>query len=192
VRKVRRVSFSLAQTPAFEAVFERHFEEVCGFLCRRVGRDLGEELAAETFARAFASWSRYDVHRGAVRPWLFGIASNLLRDHRRTEARGLRALARAGRQIVPSAEEGQFERLVGRGEARRLAAALARLRAGDRDVLLLAAWADLNSREIAAALEIPAGTVRSRLNRARRQVRAALAPDCAAAARIALKELVDG
>ena len=189
---MRQVSFSLAQAPAFEAVFERHFGEVCGFLCRRVGRDLGEELAAETFARAFASWSRYEVGRGAVRPWLFGIASNLVRAHRRAEARGLRALARAGGEAGALTGEGDYERLVTRGETRRLAAALARLRAGDRDVLLLVAWADLNSQEIAAALELPAGTVRSRLNRARRQVRAALARDCAAVERLPLKEVVGG
>lgn len=192
VRKVREVSFSLAREPAFEAVFERHFEEVCGFLCRRVGRDVGEELAAETFARAFASWSRYDVRRGAVRPWLFGIAANLLRGHRRTEARGLRALARTGSELLASGSERQPERLLTRAETRRLAAALAGLRGRDRDVLLLAGWAELSSQEIGAALEIPAGTVRSRLNRARREVRAALAGDGAEPDRIAFKEVVGG
>lgn len=192
VRKVREVSFPLAREPAFEAVFERHFEDVCGFLCRRVGRDLGEELAAETFARAFASWSRYDVRRGAARPWLFGIAANLLRAHRRTEARALRALARTGTEMLASSGERQPERLLTRAETRRLARALAGLRVRDRDVLLLAAWAELSSQEIAAALEIPAGTVRSRLSRARRQVRAALARDGAGPDRIALEEVVGG
>ena len=189
---MRPISFSLAQAPAFEAVFDRHFDEICGFLCRRVGGDLGEELAAETFAQAFGGWSRYDVQRGAVRPWLFGIASNLLRAHRRSEARRLRALARAGGEVAASSSEGQLERVVVDGEARRLAAALARLRVGDRNVLLLAAWGDLDSQEIAAALQIPAGTVRSRLNRARRQVRAALGPDYVASHPIAVKEVVDG
>jgi RNA polymerase sigma-70 factor (ECF subfamily) len=187
---VRQSSFSLAQAPDFEAAFERYFDDVCSFLCRRVGRDLGEELAAETFARAFAAWSRYDAERGPVRPWLFGIASNLLRAYRRTEARGLRALARAGGELAALPSDRQPERFSQR-ETRRLAASLARLRGGDRDVLLLAAWADLNSQEIAAALAIPAGTVRSRLNRARRQVRSALASD-SAAVRVAVKEVVDG
>jgi len=186
------VPFSFAQEPAFEAVFERHFGEIYGFLCRRVGRDLGEEMAAETFARAFASWSRYDASRGAARPWLFGIAANLLRAHRRTEARRLRALARTGSDVLAEGNEEPPERPLTRAQTRQLAAALAGLRVHDRDVLLLAAWADLSSQEIAAALHIPAGTARSRLNRARRQLRAALARDLAAPDAIALREALDG
>jgi RNA polymerase sigma factor (sigma-70 family) len=189
MRKVEQVS-SHAQTRAFEDAFERHVDGVCAFLCRRVGRELGEELTAETFARAFAAWSRYDERRGEVRPWLFGIATNLLRDHLRSEARSLRALARSGCESA-SADERLDGILVG-PEARCLAAALGRLRPGDRDVLLLAAWAELSSQEIAAALEIPAGTARSRLHRARRQVRAALRADSASARLVAPKEVPDG
>jgi RNA polymerase sigma factor (sigma-70 family) len=55
-----------------------------------------------------------------------------------------------------------------------LAAALAALEAGDRDVLLLVALADLGNREVAQALGIPYGTVGSRLNRARKRLREAL------------------
>ena len=58
-----------------------------------------------------------------------------------------------------------------------LAGALAALSAGDRHVLLLVAWADLGYQEVAEALGIPVGTVRSRLNRARRKVRTALGAD---------------
>ena len=88
--------------------------------------------------------------------------------HRRAEVRMLRALARTG---TDPAAEGHADRVDNRVAAaavqRGLAAALAGLAAGDRDVLLLIAWADLSYDEVAAALEIPAGTVRSRLNRAR-------------------------
>jgi RNA polymerase sigma factor (sigma-70 family) len=190
--RVEQASVVRAQRQAFEDAFERHVDGVCAFLCRRVGPELGEELAAETFARAFASWPRYDERRGAVRPWLFGIAANLLRDHRRSEARGLRALARSGRELAAWTDDARHEGILVCPEARRLAAALARLRPGDRDVLLLAAWAELSSQEIAAALEIPAGTARSRLNRARRQVRAALGSDSAPGRLIAPKEVSDG
>src|SRR2546423_8475157 len=86
---------------AFEELFELHFDAVYGYLARRVGPDLGGELASETFVRAFAARKRYDAARGEVRPWLLGIAHNLLRRHYRDEERRLRALARLD---VPRAE----------------------------------------------------------------------------------------
>jgi hypothetical protein len=77
----------------FELVFERHFDSIHRYLARRVGRDLADDLAAETFAVAFKSRRRYDAARADARPWLYGIASNLLRHHRRREERQLRAYA---------------------------------------------------------------------------------------------------
>ena len=86
---------------------------------------------------------------------LFGIATNLLRHHLRSEARRLRAYARVDRPP----------------DIREIAAALAQLSTDERDVLLLFAWADLRYEEIAVALQMPIGTVRSRLNRARGRLR---------------------
>jgi RNA polymerase sigma factor (sigma-70 family) len=148
---------------AFEELFEREFGSVYGYLARRVGPELGRDLAAETFTRAFAGRKRYDPARGDARPWLHGIANNLLRRHYRDEERRLRALARldARREDTPPEEP-------------RLAEALATLPPEERDVLLLFAWADLAYAEIASVLEVPVGTVRSRLHRARAHVRAAL------------------
>jgi RNA polymerase sigma factor (sigma-70 family) len=148
---------------AFEELFERHFDGIYGYLARRVGRDLGRDLASETFTRAFAARRRYDALRGEERPWLFGIANNLLRRHYRDEERRLRAFARLDvrRDDVSSDEP-------------RLADALGALSREERDVLLLFAWADFTYEEIAAALGLPIGTVRSRLHRARAQFRAAL------------------
>jgi RNA polymerase sigma-70 factor, ECF subfamily len=148
---------------AFEELFELHFDVVYGYLARRVGPDIGRDLASETFLRAFAARKRYDAARGEVRPWLFGIANNLLRRHYRDEERRLRAFARldARQEDLPPGEP-------------RLAQALVALPREERDVLLLFAWADLAYAEIAAALEVPVGTVRSRLHRARAHVRAAL------------------
>jgi RNA polymerase sigma factor (sigma-70 family) len=148
---------------AFEELFERHFDSVHGYLARRVGRDLGRDLASETFTRAFAARQRYDPARGEARPWLFGIANNLLRRHYRDEERRLRAFAR-----VEAPDEAFAP-----GE-HRLADALAALPREERDVLLLFTWADLEYAEIAAALGLPIGTVRSRLHRARGHLRAAL------------------
>jgi len=148
---------------AFEGLFELHFNAIHAYLARRVGPDLARDLASETFTRAFAARKRYDAERGEARAWLFGIANNLLRRHYRDEERRLRAFARldAREEGVPSEEP-------------RLADALGTLSPEERDVLLLFAWADLEYAEIAAALELPLGTVRSRLHRARAHVRATL------------------
>lgn len=148
---------------AFEELFELHFDAIYGYLARRVGRDLARDLASETFTRAFAARKRYDAARGEARPWLFGIANNLLRRHYRDEERRLHAFAR-----LDVREEGVPP------EEPRLADALGTLSPEERDVLLLFAWADLEYAEIASALELPLGTVRSRLHRARAHVRTAL------------------
>jgi RNA polymerase sigma-70 factor (ECF subfamily) len=87
----------------------------------------------------------------------------------------LRAFARTGADPVAESYADRADaRVSAAGVQRHLAAALAGLPAGDRDVLLLIAWADLSYEEVAVALDIPAGTVRSRLHRARRKVREAL------------------
>ena len=148
---------------AFEELFERYFDSVYGYLARRVGPDLGRDLASETFTRAFSARKRYDPARGEVRPWLFGIANNLLRRHYRDEERRLQAFARLN---VPDESLPR--------EEPRLADALAALSREERDVLLLFAWGNLEYAEIATALGLPLGTVRSRLHRARAHVRAAL------------------
>jgi RNA polymerase sigma-70 factor (ECF subfamily) len=152
----------------FAGVFDRHYVAIAGFLRRRVERSLADELAAETFLRAFDGRGRYDVARADALPWLFGIASNLLSRHRRAEERRLRAVARERRLAdpVPGLDEVDA-RLDAAAASAVLASALASLGVGDREVLLLYAWADLSYEEIAVALGIPVGTVRSRLHRAR-------------------------
>lgn len=160
----------------FEAVFDRHGATIYRYLRRRVGTALAEDLAAETFARAFRARHTFDPRGESALPWLFGIAANLLRMHRRAEERRLRAYARAaehGAQPSPSADSDRRLDAVALRPA--LADALAGLPAGQRDVLLLHAWARLSHEEIAAALEISAGTVRSRLHRARTHVQERLA-----------------
>lgn len=158
-RVIRR---SLAEPEAFGAIFERHFDSVYGYACRRVGADLAKEIATETFVRAFDRRRTFDVSRADARPWLLGIAANLLRRHWRTERRGLEAYARAtARQASP---DDAFLRV-------EVVAALDSLSRDEREALFLFAVADLSYEEIADALEIPVGTVRSRLARARGRVR---------------------
>ncbi len=136
---------------------------------------MADDVVADTFLAAFRRRQGYDLRRPDARPWLYGIAANLIGKHRRAEVRMLRAFARTG---AAPAVDGHADRSDNRVSAaavqRDLAAALAGLSAGDRDVLLLIAWADLSYEETATALEIPIGTVRSRLNRARRKVREVL------------------
>jgi RNA polymerase sigma factor (sigma-70 family) len=148
---------------AFEELFELQFDAVYGYLARRVGAEIASDLAAETFVQGFAGRRRFDPRRGPARAWLFGIAHNLLRHHHRDEERRLRALARLDRP-----QDGHPP------EEPRLAEALGRLSAEERDVLLLFAWAELSYAEIALSLAVPVGTVRSRLHRARSRLREAL------------------
>jgi RNA polymerase sigma-70 factor, ECF subfamily len=166
---------SLAQPTRFAVIFDRHYDAVYSFVARRVGAALAADLAAETFARAFAGRRRYRPGMSSARPWLFGIAVNLLRHHHRTEARQLHAYARTGVDPVLDATPDVERRVDAEAAGPRLAEALAALRPAERDVLLLFAWADLSYAEIAEALGLEVGTVRSRLSRARARVRELLA-----------------
>lgn len=145
---------------------------IAAFLRRRVEHSLADELASETFVQAFGARGRYDPGRADARPWLYGIAANLLRGHRRSEERRLRAYARAAASGADAtAFDGVDERLDAAAAGAALATALATLGPGERDTLLLHAWADLTYEQIAEALAIPVGTVRSRLYRARGSLR---------------------
>jgi RNA polymerase sigma factor (sigma-70 family) len=167
---------SLREPERFAEVFDRYYVEIHGFAARRLGRSLADDVASETFLIAFDRRKRYDPMHGDARPWLYGIAANLISRHRRAEVRRYRALARAD---VTRAVDGHAEsvavRLDAEAQRARLAAALVEIADRDREVLLLVAWAQLSCEEVARALGIPAGTARSRLHRARRRTRAALA-----------------
>ncbi len=168
------VARSLSEPAAFVLLFERHFGAVYGYLARRVGVAAGEDLAAETFATAFEKRRRFNPEFADARPWLFGIALNLLRRRLRGERRELRAFARTGVDSVRAADSAH-DALDRSLAARELARALAGLGRKDREVLLLFFWADLSYEQIAEALDVPLGTVRSRLNRARARLRELLA-----------------
>ena len=169
------IAASLREPARFAVVFDRHYEEISSYVTRRAGRALGEELASETFVRAFAARAGYDLAYPDARPWLYGIANNLLRKHVRSEERRRRAYARA---IEHDGFSDEVDLIAGRIDAsagaRAVAAALARLSPVDRDTLLLFALTDLEYEAIALATEVPVGTVRSRLHRVRRHLQAAL------------------
>jgi len=169
------VEASLADPAGFATLFDRHATTIRDYLARRVGPQPAEDLTGETFLIAFSRRGDYDRAHPNALPWLYGIASNLIRQRRRAEVRQLRALARTGVDgIFADHAESVAAKVTAQASTRVLAGALARLTAGERDVLLLMAWAGLSYEELAAALDIPLGTVRSRLSRARTKVRAAL------------------
>uniref|UniRef100_A0AAU2VPE0 RNA polymerase sigma factor n=2 Tax=unclassified Streptomyces TaxID=2593676 RepID=A0AAU2VPE0_9ACTN len=160
----------------FAALFDRYADAVHRYAARRLGPEAAEDLMAETFTTAFQRRHSYDLSRGDARPWLFGITTNLVSRHRRSEARRFKALARVPEPVEH--EEPVADLAVARagatGVRRELAAALSGLSARHRDVVLLVAWADLDYEEAAQALGVPVGTVRSRLHRARSRLREAL------------------
>ena len=170
------IARSLDSPGAFAGVFERHHAAIHRYLARRLGADLADELAAETFAVAFAKRGRFDLDVADARPWLFGIATKLAHHHWRREERELRAYARTGLDpAAPAPDDAVVTRADSAGACRALAAALAGLTAKERDVLLLYAWEQLTQPEIATALAISPGTVKSRLHRARTRLRQSLA-----------------
>jgi RNA polymerase sigma-70 factor (ECF subfamily) len=157
---------------AFGPVFDRHWPRIHRYCVERAGPP-GEDLAAETFRVAFAQRSRYDGRDDAA-PWLYGIATNLLRGWFRSSTRGQRALARACGEPDGDRVDEVLDRLEAERLGPELAAVLAELADADRDALLLHAFADLTYEQIARATRVPAGTVASRINRARGRVRAHL------------------
>jgi RNA polymerase sigma factor (sigma-70 family) len=167
---------SLEDPTAFARIFDRHFGAVHTYLHRRVGRDLADDLAAETFALAFERRASCRA-TSTVLPWLYGIATNLLRRRWRAERRQLRAYARSGVDRWTTYEDERLDGWMGSPLDARLAGALARMRPRERDALLLYALADLSYEETASALEVPVGTVRTWLHRARRTAQRELAAE---------------
>ena len=160
----------------FAALFRRHAGALHRYVARRLGPGVAEDIVAEVFLTAFRQRDRYQVDQPDARPWLYGIATNLIGRHRRAEVRMYRALARTGADPVTEPFTDEVEaRVTAAGTARPLAAALARLPAGHRNALLLVAWGDLTYEQAATSLGVPVGTVRSRISRARARLRQALA-----------------
>ncbi|MCX4975487.1 RNA polymerase sigma factor [Streptomyces sp. NBC_00620] len=172
------VAQSLEEPELFARLYDRYAPDIHRYATRRLGAGAADDITAETFLIAFRTRVRYDTDRPNARPWLYGIAGNLIGKQRRAEVRALRALARTGHDpVAESWAERADARVTAQSAHAPLAGALVGLSAGDRHVLLLVAWADLTYTEVAEALGIPVGTVRSRLNRARRKVRSALGAD---------------
>jgi len=163
------IACSFTLPASFGELFDRHATTMFRYFVRRVGPDDADALLGELFRIAFEKRAGFDTERAEARPWLYGIASNLLARHRQGEARRLDATARLVNTSITASD--LFSEVDARLDASRLwpevAAAIATLPQGERDALLLFAWERMPYDQIATALDVPVGTVRSRLNRAR-------------------------
>lgn len=160
----------------FAELFDEYAYPLRGYLAGRVGHVVADDLVGETFLVALRRRMSYDPAQASVRSWLYGIATNLLRNHVRQEERYFRLSARlgAGERSVENHDSLVAGRVDAAARLRTLAGALADLSEQDRDVLLLTSWAGLEPAEVAEALGMPASTIRSRLHRLRQRLQALL------------------
>jgi RNA polymerase sigma factor (sigma-70 family) len=163
------ITASLERPEHFDELFARHWPAIARYLIRRLGSNPGEDLAGEVFLRAFAARERFVPGSGDARPWLFGIAAKLISEHRRGERRRLRALQRVKVQAQPAGDEASdaVRRLDAASAAEPVLKRLRRLPLAYRETVFLWVWGELSYEEIARALDVPVGTVRSRISRAR-------------------------
>ncbi|WP_328464139.1 RNA polymerase sigma factor [Actinoplanes sp. NBC_00393] len=159
----------------FAALFDRHAPYIHRYLARRLGDQQADDLVAETFLTAFRRRATFRPEQRDARPWLYGIATHLVAQHRRDEVRRLRLHQAVPPEPDTTCHADQVAAHVTATALRdTLTSALADLTDGDRDVFLLIVQEELTYEQVAAALDIPIGTVRSRLHRARTTLRAAL------------------
>lgn len=163
---------SLDDPGGFSEIFERHVRPVGGYVRRRVGEDAVDDVLSETFLVAFRRRASFDHRHESALSWLLGIATRLVKSHRALEARQWRAFQASSADAVDEhmPHAASDSRLDVNAALRALAPRIAALSTKERDTLLLHAWADLTYEQIAAALGVPVGTIRSRLNRIRRKL----------------------
>lgn len=168
---------SLRDPEHFASLFDRHATEIHRYAAGRLGPDLADDITAETFLTAFRKRDRYDLDRDDALPWLYGIATRWISEHRRAEQRRYRNLARMPVPAPPAPfEETTDNRVSAQQMLPLVAQVLTKLSAAERDLLLLSAWTDLSYDDIARSLAVPPGTVASRLHRIRHKVRHLLGP----------------
>jgi RNA polymerase sigma factor (sigma-70 family) len=169
----RLIEASWTEPIRFAELFDRHYAAVHALCTRRVGRSESEDLAGDTFCRAFEHRRRFDVARPDARPWLYGIALNLVRTHHRGRFRRGNAYERNASLIDAAVDfSSVVERAVdARRELEIVIDALRGLPEDDVEALLLHVWERLSYEAVAEVLGVPLTTVRSRLYRVRHRLR---------------------
>ena len=153
---------------AFSELYERHARTIYNYLFRRLADwSEAEDLTVLVFLEAFRRRREVVVVEGKLLPWLYGIATNVLRNRRRALWRHRSLVAQLASQ--PGIEETPdvAARADAAAQMRSVLNRIARLPRQQQDVIALCVWSGLSYEEAAAALEVPVGTVRSRLARAR-------------------------
>jgi RNA polymerase sigma-70 factor (ECF subfamily) len=157
---------------AFGTLFERHGRAVYNYCFRRTADwSAAEDLTSIVFLEAWRKRKELRIHGDTLLPWLYGVATNVLRNRSRSLRRYRSALAR-----MPVDHEADFAddaagRIDNERQMRRVLDSFALLPKRDQDVLALCVWSGLSYEEAAVALDLPVGTVRSRLSRARSRLR---------------------
>jgi RNA polymerase sigma factor (sigma-70 family) len=169
------IAGSLDDPERFAVIFDRHADEIYRYAARRLGQQAAADAVSEVFLAAFRNRGRYQPDRGDARPWLYGIATKVVSQQLRAEGRRAHLLA-----VVPAPPPAEFpadeigDRITAEQLRPVLLGVLEALPDADRELVFLVAWAGLSYQQAAQALEIPVGTVRSRLHRVRAKVRRAI------------------
>ena len=161
---------------AWEALVRTHQEALFRLAYLLLGNaDEAEDVAQEAFLRAYASLERFDLER-PLRPWLLSIAANLARNRRRSAGRYLAALQR-WYKARPAAATGIEEQILHNLERQDLWHAIERLDFANQQVIYLRYFLEMSTVEVAETLQVPEGTVKSRLHRALKRLRGIIERD---------------
>lgn len=158
----------------FVELFDDCAQPLYNYCFRRVGDwATAEDLVSAVFLEAWRRRAEAELYRADLRPWLFGVANNMVRNVRRSLRRHQSALERLGglRPLSPDLAENVASSLDDQRRMREVLALLRKLPVRDQEVLGMCVWGELSYEEAAVALHLPVGTVRSRMSRAREHLR---------------------
>lgn len=156
----------------FTLLYDQHFHEILGYCARRVPAQTAHDVVSDVF---LVVWRRIgDVPPDTERAWLFSVARGVLANTRRSESRRGNLVAKLRTLRSPTAVEIDLD-LMASTEGVLVRRALARLRAGDQEILRLAAWEELTGPEMAIALDLSLSAVQQRLSRAKQRLANSLA-----------------
>ena len=159
-----------SSTEAWEALVRVHQEPMFRLAYLLLGdADEAQDVAQEAFIRAYRALGRFDVER-PLRPWLLSISANLARNRLRSSGRYLAALQR-WIKIEPAASPSIEERGIQNLERQNLWRAIRRLNFPDQQIIYLRYFLEMTTEEVAETLQVPAGTVKSRMHRALKRLR---------------------
>lgn len=158
---------------AFAILFDRHARSVYNHCFRRTADwSAAEDLTSVVFLEAWRRRRQVRISSDSLLPWLLGVANNALRNRSRSLRRHQAAMGRLPpmKAIVDPAQD-IAERIDDERQMRQVLAVVNRLPLADQEILTLCVWSGLSYEDAAVALNIPVGTVRSRLSRARARLK---------------------